>query len=135
MISALPIVALLAVIAWILWSRRNAAITPDPSHPSLTPAEWFLLVTAPVPLLMMFVVPLILHLSPRGKAGGSLVLVSSGLSAALLAFGGWVARRAKHPGHQRKIGIVIGAALVAGMPLALTFLLIAIEFVTGGWAY
>jgi len=135
----LILVILTAVLFALIWNvlrvQRNATFKVNPGNPGFTTGDWFLLVTAPVPFLVMFVIPVILHLSPRDKASGRLTLSSAGLSAILFAFGCWVTLRARRDGHHQKVRPMICATLVACIPFALTFLLIAVEFIIGGWSY
>jgi hypothetical protein len=131
------LVAVLALVAVALSCGTKAPASAVPRAAKLAVWDWLLLVATPVPLFVMFVIPMLMHLSVRDRSSQDLTIASVALSVILFSVGCW--RAIVAGGGQRKSwparGVMIGATLVAGIPSLLLAVLIVLELITHGWSY
>jgi hypothetical protein len=83
----------------------------------------------------MWALPALLQLTPRSSLNEKLMIASAGLSAVLSVSGCWLANRARRAAQGQKKRLILSATIVAAVPIALMFVLTALEFITGGWSY
>ena len=135
LLVVLILILVLGLIATVV-SSRKASVGPDrPGRSRSTPWERVFLLATPVPLFVMWALPALLQLTARSSLNEKLMIASAGLSAVLSVSGWLLARRAKRAAQGQKTGLIISATIVAAVPIALMFLLSALEFITGGWSY
>ena len=132
LLVVLILLLVLGLIATVV-SSRKASVGPGRSRS--TPWERAFVLATPVPLFVMWALPALLQLTARSSLNEKLMIASAGLSAVLSVSGWLLARRAKRAAQGQKTGLIISATIVAGVPIALMFLLSALEFITGGWSY
>jgi hypothetical protein len=135
LLVVLILILVLGLIATVVSSRKASGAPDRPGRSRSTPWERVYLLAAPLPLFVMWALPVLLRLTARSRLNEKLMIASAGLSAVLSVSGGLLASRAKRAGLGQKTGLIISATIVAAIPIALMLLLSTLEFITGGWSY